>query len=91
MHAAATSAVHFQGTHCLEMMQDAVKDADVLVFCTPHQFTRDICRQLRGKVNPTAVAISLTKVGPASGASDLHARTFLLKHRVPVRVCRPPL
>lgn len=34
----------------------------MLVFCTPHQFTRDICRQLRGNVNLDAVAISLTKV-----------------------------
>lgn len=39
-----------------------MRGADVLVFCTPHQFTRDICRQLRGHVDPNAVAISLTKV-----------------------------
>ena len=43
-------------------MQETVQGADVLVFCTPHQFTRDICRQLRGKVKTDAIAISLTKV-----------------------------
>ena len=33
----------------------------MLVFCTPHQFVESICKQLKGKVNPTAKAISLIK------------------------------
>jgi predicted dinucleotide-binding enzyme len=41
--------------------QEAVAGADVLIFCTPHQFTRSICMQLRGKIDPNAIAISLTK------------------------------
>lgn len=31
-------------------LEEAVKDATVLVFCTPHQFIHNICRQLQGKV-----------------------------------------
>lgn len=58
---------------CLGVLQDAVEGAGVLVFCTPHQFTRDICRQLRGKVDPSAVAISLTKVGQFPYGPDLQA------------------
>ncbi|BDA43327.1 probable glycerol-3-phosphate dehydrogenase [NAD(+)], cytoplasmic at C-terminar half [Coccomyxa sp. Obi] len=45
---------------CPDLLE-TVQGADVLVFCTPHQFTRDICRQLRGNVNLDAIAISLTK------------------------------
>lgn len=55
---------------CLSM-QVAVQDADILVLCTPHQFTRDICRQLRGVVSTDAIAISLTKVILASCALPL--------------------
>jgi len=38
-----------------------VKDADVLVFCAPHQFVRGICKQLVGKVKRDAIAVSLIK------------------------------
>eukprot|EP00955_Chlamydomonas_euryale_P028920 305001-Chlamydomonas_euryale.AAC.1 len=38
-----------------------VKDADVLVFCAPHQFVRGICKQLVGRIKRNAVAISLIK------------------------------
>lgn len=27
-----------------------VKDADILVFCTPHQFVRDSCKKIAGHV-----------------------------------------
>ncbi len=42
-------------------LEEAVKDADMLVFCVPHQFMKTICKQLLGKVKPGAAAISLTK------------------------------
>ncbi|GBF87939.1 glycerol-3-phosphate dehydrogenase [Raphidocelis subcapitata] len=38
-----------------------VADADVIIFCAPHQFMRGICKQLIGKIKPDAVAVSLTK------------------------------
>lgn len=40
-----------------------VKDADILIFCAPHQFIRSICKQLIGKIKPDAFAVSLIKVG----------------------------
>ncbi|KAG2446311.1 hypothetical protein HXX76_000899 [Chlamydomonas incerta] len=40
---------------------DAVADADLIVFCAPHQFLHHICKQLVGKIKPGAAAISLTK------------------------------
>lgn len=38
-----------------------VEGADILIFCTPHQFLRDICKKLAGKVKSGAFAISLVK------------------------------
>ncbi|KAG0565971.1 hypothetical protein KC19_7G027800 [Ceratodon purpureus] len=42
-------------------LESTVKDATMLVFCTPHQFVESICKQLKGKVHPSAKAISLIK------------------------------
>lgn len=38
-----------------------VEDADILIICAPHQFIRGICKQLKGRVKPGAIAISLIK------------------------------
>lgn len=38
-----------------------VKDANMLVFVTPHQFMEGICKSLVGKVNGDVEAISLIK------------------------------
>eukprot|EP00128_Syssomonas_multiformis_P008684 Colp12_sorted_trinity150504_noHs@8501 len=40
---------------------EAAKDADVLVFVLPHQFVKNVCKQLLGNLSPTARAISLIK------------------------------
>ncbi|XP_051141465.1 glycerol-3-phosphate dehydrogenase [NAD(+)]-like [Andrographis paniculata] len=42
-------------------LEHAVKDANMLVFVTPHQFMEDICKRLAGKVRKDAEAISLIK------------------------------
>ncbi len=42
-------------------LEEAVKGADLLVICTPHQFIKGVCKQLLGKIKPGAAAISLTK------------------------------
>ncbi|CAM8965335.1 unnamed protein product [Rhodiola kirilowii] len=39
----------------------AVKDANMLVFVTPHQFMEGICKNLAGKIRKDAQAISLCK------------------------------
>jgi len=40
---------------------EAVEDADLLVFVTPHQFVMDTCLELKGRIKPSAKAISLIK------------------------------
>ncbi|CAD7077555.1 unnamed protein product [Hermetia illucens] len=40
---------------------EAAKEADILIFVVPHQFIRNFCSSLLGKIKPTAVAISLIK------------------------------
>ncbi|KAK2661611.1 hypothetical protein Ddye_000185 [Dipteronia dyeriana] len=42
-------------------LENAVKDANMLVFVTPHQFMEGICKKLVGKVNKDVEAISLIK------------------------------
>ncbi|KAJ3683157.1 hypothetical protein LUZ60_013384 [Juncus effusus] len=42
-------------------LENTVKDADKLVFVTPHSFIKGICKRLAGKVKPGAQAISLIK------------------------------
>ncbi|KZV24612.1 hypothetical protein F511_06438 [Dorcoceras hygrometricum] len=42
-------------------LENAVRDANVLVFVTPHQFMEGICRRLVGKIRDDAEAISLIK------------------------------
>ncbi|KAE8676766.1 Glycerol-3-phosphate dehydrogenase [Hibiscus syriacus] len=42
-------------------LENAVKDANLLVFVTPHQFMEGICKRLVGKVREDAEAISLIK------------------------------
>lgn len=40
---------------------EAAKDADILIFVVPHQFVPAQCKQLLGKIKPTATALSLIK------------------------------
>ncbi|XAR51940.1 Glycerol-3-phosphate dehydrogenase (NAD(+)) [Bertholletia excelsa] len=42
-------------------LEHAVRDANMLVFVTPHQFVEGICKRLIGKIRPDAEAISLIK------------------------------
>lgn len=40
---------------------ETVNDADIIVFVTPHQFIRGLCKQLDGKIKKTAIGVSLIK------------------------------
>ncbi|XP_024977917.1 glycerol-3-phosphate dehydrogenase [NAD(+)] [Cynara cardunculus var. scolymus] len=42
-------------------LENAVRDANMLVFVTPHQFMEGICKRLVGKIRGDAQAISLIK------------------------------
>lgn len=40
----------------------AAENADVLIFVLPHQYTRQACDDLVGKIKPTSFAMTLIKV-----------------------------
>ncbi|GMH06806.1 hypothetical protein Nepgr_008646 [Nepenthes gracilis] len=42
-------------------LEHAVKDSDMLVFVSPHQFVEDVCMRLAGKIRKDVEAISLIK------------------------------
>ncbi|CAI9111158.1 OLC1v1011309C2 [Oldenlandia corymbosa var. corymbosa] len=42
-------------------LEHAVRDANMLVFVTPHQFVEGICKRIAGKIRKDAEAISLIK------------------------------
>lgn len=41
---------------------EAAKGADILIFVVPHQFIKNLCKSMLGKIKPTAVGLSLIKV-----------------------------
>lgn len=41
---------------------EAAQDADILIFVVPHQFVKRQCEELKGKIKPSAVGLSLIKV-----------------------------
>lgn len=63
-------------------LEDAVQEATLLVFVLPHQFIRNICRQLVGKVAPGARAISLAKGIETcdDGKRGLTLLSFIISH-----------
>jgi len=42
-------------------LTEAVKDADILIFVVPHQFAKETCEQLQGKIKKDAFALTLIK------------------------------
>lgn len=42
-------------------LADTVKDADLIVFCVPHRFMHQLCKEIQPIIKPGAKAISLTK------------------------------
>jgi glycerol-3-phosphate dehydrogenase (NAD+) len=42
-------------------LEDTVRTADLIIFCTPHQFAHRLCKQIQFCVKPAASAISLIK------------------------------
>ena len=62
----------------------AVENADILIFVLPHQYTRQACSDLVGKVKPTSFAVTLIKVNKLKNvktrATDycFDSRAFLL-------------
>lgn len=43
-------------------LEVATREADVLIFVVPYQFIHSVCQQMKGKIKPTAIGVSLIKV-----------------------------
>lgn len=43
-------------------LNEAVQDADLLVFVIPHQFIHKVCNEIAGRVPKKALGITLIKV-----------------------------
>ncbi|BES96039.1 Glycerol-3-phosphate dehydrogenase [Nesidiocoris tenuis] len=67
---------------------EAAADADFLVFVVPHQFVRNLCNTLVGKIKPTAIAISLIKGFDIAegGGIELISNVINRSLKVPVAV-----
>nr|WIM01449.1 glycerol-3-phosphate dehydrogenase [Limnephilus lunatus] len=67
---------------------DAAKDADILIFVVPHQFIRNLCSTLLGKIKPTAAALSLIKGFDVAegGGIDLISHIITRNLKIPCHV-----
>ncbi|XP_077295667.1 glycerol-3-phosphate dehydrogenase 1 isoform X2 [Arctopsyche grandis] len=67
---------------------EAAKDADILIFVVPHQFIRNLCSSLLGKIKPTAVALSLIKGFDVAegGGIDLISHIITRHLKIPCHV-----
>ncbi|ORZ37076.1 NAD-dependent glycerol-3-phosphate dehydrogenase N-terminus-domain-containing protein [Catenaria anguillulae PL171] len=63
---------------------ETCRDATVLVFVLPHQFIREVCKDLLGKIRPDAKAVSLVK-GVDVSESGLTLISDLIKQHLNIR------
>ncbi|KAF9978714.1 glycerol-3-phosphate dehydrogenase [Actinomortierella ambigua] len=70
---------------CPDLLE-TVRDATMLVFVVPHQFVTSICKQLKGKINPHAKAISLIK-GIDVSDDGFRLITDMIQESLGVRAC----
>ncbi|XP_042500818.1 glycerol-3-phosphate dehydrogenase [NAD(+)]-like [Macadamia integrifolia] len=61
-------------------LDNAVKDANMLVFVTPHQFMEGICNELVGKIRGDVEAISLIKGMEVTTEGPHMISTFISQH-----------
>ncbi|XP_011010495.1 PREDICTED: glycerol-3-phosphate dehydrogenase [NAD(+)] isoform X2 [Populus euphratica] len=67
-------------------LDNAVRDANMLVFVTPHQFMEGICKRLVGKLKDDVVAISLIK-GMEVKMEGPHMISTLISEQLRVNCC----
>ncbi|KAG0234323.1 glycerol-3-phosphate dehydrogenase [Actinomortierella wolfii] len=70
---------------CPDLLE-TVRDATMLVFVVPHQFVASVCRQLKGKINPNAKAISLIK-GIDVSDDGFRLITDMIQDSLGIRAC----
>uniref|UniRef100_A0A8C9WGD4 Glycerol-3-phosphate dehydrogenase [NAD(+)] n=1 Tax=Scleropages formosus TaxID=113540 RepID=A0A8C9WGD4_SCLFO len=66
-------------------LQDAAKDADLLVFVVPHQFIRKLCDEMVGCVPKTACGITLIK-GIDEGPQGLRLISDIIREKMGIDV-----
>ncbi|GES99993.1 glycerol-3-phosphate dehydrogenase [NAD(+)], cytoplasmic isoform X1 [Rhizophagus clarus] len=65
---------------------EAAKDATILVIVIPHQFVRDVCDKLKGKIHPKAKAITLVK-GFDTTETGIRPISHVIKEALKIPVC----
>ncbi|VFQ91866.1 unnamed protein product [Cuscuta campestris] len=68
-------------------LDHAVREANMLVFVTPHQFVEGICRRLVGKIRKDASAISLIKGMEVKKEEGPRIISTLITERLGVNCC----
>ncbi|RAL40935.1 hypothetical protein DM860_008633 [Cuscuta australis] len=68
-------------------LDHAVREANMLVFVTPHQFVEGICRRLVGKIRKDASAISLIKGMEVKKEDGPRIISTLITERLGVNCC----
>lgn len=58
---------------------EATKDADILIFVLPHQFMKNTCKPLVGKVKPSSFAVSLCKGFYVNEHGDVQLLSTMVK------------
>uniref|UniRef100_A0A8C4QAZ4 Glycerol-3-phosphate dehydrogenase [NAD(+)] n=1 Tax=Eptatretus burgeri TaxID=7764 RepID=A0A8C4QAZ4_EPTBU len=62
---------------------ETVTGADILVFVVPHQFIRNICKQLKDHLTPTTIGVSLIK-GIDEGPSGLKLISDIIREELSI-------
>lgn len=66
--------------HAVPDIVDAVRGSNVIVFNIPHQFLRNVCRQLKGYVHPHTRAISCLKGLDVSDTQITTLSDYITQH-----------
>ncbi|KAK9503516.1 hypothetical protein O3M35_010057 [Rhynocoris fuscipes] len=68
-------------------LEETANDADYLIFVIPHQFIVTICKNLVGKIKPTAVGLSLIKGFEQKKGGGIELISNLIKATLNIEVC----
>jgi len=68
-------------------LEEAAKDADILVFVVPHQFVRSQCKALDGKIKKNAVGLSLIKGFDTAEGGGIDLISHIIKRCLGIECC----
>lgn len=61
-------------------MEECSNDADVLVFVMPHEYLPDVVKDLKGKIKPSAIGVSLAKSITMTGDGPQRCSEFIKRY-----------